>query len=244
MTSGTSFGRVAGWSGIAAALLHYAAGVLANARGGVPFPPAATAERIARYYLLNGRATFLAGYLYAVAAGLLLVFGVEAWSRLQRHSEDAGCWSLTGLCGGVVFAASLVLLAMVDFALGALAGLPRPAVEIIASVSIVRNAVLIILGLAAVPFLTGFGIATVRAAGTPGSFPRWLGWLAVAGAVCGLLAALPDIVALSSKAGAGLLSIFGEAQQLLILIWLLGTSASLLRAQTAVPAGDLEIREP
>lgn len=242
-TSRAPFDRVAGWCGIAAALLYYASGVLSNAGGGVPFPPAGTAEKITRYYVVNGRATFLAGYLSAVVAGLLVLFAVGAWSRLQRYSEDAGCWSLMGLCAGVVLAASLVTLATVDFALGAMAGVPRPAAEIIASVSMLRNAALIILGLAAAPFLGGFGIATLRTAGSAGSFPRWLGWLAVAGAACGLLAALPDIVAPSLEAAAGLLSIFGEAQQLLILIWLLGASVCLLRSQTAAPADELELRE-
>lgn len=217
--SGRSLDRVGAAAGIAAVTLLVTMIAVLPALPGPDRPIAEITESA-----IDDRGSLLLGsYLGALMAGALLVFGAAVAAAIRRPDPNSGWWivALVGIAGtaavGIVSNALVVAFVRAvehgargeslwigysgDHALGTLMAVP--------------------LGI----FLLGAGLGA-RAAG---ALPRWLTWVAVAGAAA-LLVGAGSITGDELEGGPlGIPLVLGY---LAVLVWIVATSVTLWRGQS------------
>lgn len=219
-------------------LSAYFAARFGNAGGGVPNPFEAEAGDISGHYAEHGTLIATSGYLYCLAAILLLVFAAGLTTRFRESAaEDARGWALTGLAGSAVYSVLLLLVGLLQLALVGMAR-REGAEDSVAALAIVWAMSIVVLVPASVPLLVGFGMAGRRS----GQLSGLLTGFALAGALLGL-APPPEVVGPLSPVAASLLFVLSELQPWLLVIWMVGTAFVIRRSLAESEPEQLETVE-
>lgn len=223
-----SFRRAASLAGLGAVLLANIAARFGNVGGGVPSPFEAPAGDIAAYYADHSTPSAVSGYLYGLAAICLVVFSVAVWDRLGDSGvSEARSWALVGMAGSAVYAALLLLLALLQLALVGVALRDSASEQVIAGLAIVWAVAAAMLVPGSVPLLLGFGMAARRS----GAFSGLLSSFALIGAALGV-APPPEVLGPLSPALASFFFVLSEFQPWMLVFWALGTAFVLRRPVT------------
>ncbi|MBW3591990.1 MAG: DUF4386 domain-containing protein [Actinobacteria bacterium] len=226
MTSRAPFTRVAVWAALASVAASLGAGFLGNVADGVPTPYDSPAAEVAEFFARHSTSILGSGFLETVVGLPLVVFAVGLFSRLMAEAyAEAKAPAILGLAGAGIYAAVLTMVGAMLFAAANLSGRGEASEQSVVALTVLWNTTVVMLGPAAALFMAGFGLAGLKTA----AFPNWLGWLAIWGAVAGLLSPLPDLVAPASVALANVISLLATLQQAFLIIWLLGVANWLRR---------------
>ena len=183
---------------------------------GSPLPtPLDSVQAVQQFHLAHGGAVRVAAFLQFASAVPLSLFAVALFRRV--HVGGAGEW--VGLLGGC--GASLLL------SLTGISAWVASDPGVAASGSTVRAIQLLTFALGGPGFAVLFGLlaaGVVAAGGASQRLPRWLIWLGVVCAACGLLSAL---TLLSIRA-----AVFIPLTRFLGFLWLIGTGWALRHPQT------------
>lgn len=221
MTARIPFARVAAWAALASVAASLGAGFLGNVADGVPTPYDTPAAEVMEFFARHSTSILASGFLETLVGLLLVVFAVGLFSRLMvEASTEAKAPAILGLAGAGIYAAVLTMVGAMLFAAANLSGRGEASEQSVVALTVLWNTTVVMLGPAAALFMAGFGLAGLKAA----AFPNWMGWLAIWGAVAGLLSPLPDLVAPASVALANIVSLLATLQQAFLIIWLLGVA--------------------
>ncbi len=226
--SDRTLARLGATSGIAAVILLLAIIALTPA---IP-PPNHSLGDITRSTTEDADAILRGAYLGMLFSGLLLLFGASIAAWLRRAERATGGWwivALAGIAGTTVGILSNTLAVTFVRAVGhgttgkALwTGYPSG-----------PDGVLIAIPLAV--FLLGAGLG----ARASGALPRWLSWLAVASAA---LFAVGAGGVMGDEVDGGVLGMFLVLSYLALLVWIVGSSISMLRpTRSQQPAAAPEL---
>lgn len=211
--------RAGALAALGAVAAQLGAGILVNVADGIPSPYDTPAAEVAEFLAMHSTSMLASGFLEALAGVLLAGFGAVLALRLSDGAPPRPA-AILGLTGAGIYAALLVVVGAMLFAAANLAGRGEAAAQAVVGLTVLWNTTVIMLGPAAALFLAGFGLAGLRVP----DFPNWVGWLGVTGAVLGMLAPLPDIVAAFSFVLADLISLLATLQQAVLIVWLLATA--------------------
>lgn len=184
-------------------------------------------QRVVDLYADAGwRTGIIAGsYLTAVAGLCLLRFLVDVHGVLRRAEGERGSLATLALAGGLVYVAMLFAAgaAFGVLALGAIGEAPQPVDPALAKLLVQLGfSLLLVYGLfAAIALVLASSVVALRTA----ALPRWL---AMSGFVVAPLLALGT----------------AYMPQLLVPLWVLGVSVTLLRGSALAVEGDAGLRPP
>lgn len=236
MTARVPFTRVAVWAALASVAASLGAGILGNVADGIPTPYDAPAAEVTEFFARHSTSILGSGFLETLAGLLLVVFAVGLFSRLMAEaSAETKAPAILGLAGAGIYAAVLAMVGAMLFAAANLSGRGEAAGQSVVALTVLWNTTVVMLGPAAALFMAGFGLAGLKTA----AFPNWMGWLAIWGAVAGLLSPLPDLVAPASVALANVVSLLAILQRPFLIIWLLFV-ANWLRRPAAGDADEAD----
>lgn len=217
------FHRMAGWCGLAAVALMALGGAAGNAGG--PPSPVAPAPRIAAHFAAYGAATLLSAYANVLAAVALLVFASGLWCLVRAARRDTVTgWNLVGLLGAVAVAMNILSVSAVQMALP-LSAATSQSPDTVQGLFSLWNSWVMLIGVAAVPLLVGFGLAGLRSR----LIPPWLAGVGFVGAAAGLIGAFPVSAFIADSPLGGLVALVGLLQYPALFLWLLAASISVLR---------------
>ena len=136
----------------------------------------ASAQHVVSYYHSNRHSQIASDFLLAYAVIFGLFFGAALRSHLRARSKSDGLIAL-GFAGMIVFAIGTTTLAALDYAAADNPTKITPAAE--QALNVLANDVFFAFLIGLGVFLLGNGIAIARTK----ALPRWLGWIAIVGAI-------------------------------------------------------------
>lgn len=173
--------RMVAAAGVGTSLLLLIGGVAGNLGQYANFDPAGLTE----YYRTYAGAVAVSAYANLLAAVLLAAFGAGLCAVLRTSETATEGWGLLGAVGGAAAAIVVVTASAVQLALPVAADLAAPAV--VFGLHLLWESLVVVIGVAAAPFLVGFSVAARRR----GLLPAWLVWVGMVGAGAGMVYALP-----------------------------------------------------
>ena len=148
--------------------------------GGNTPDPNWSGARVATFYEDHQSAQNASAYFLGFGALFVLFFAAVLSSYLRARASAVGPTAL-GFGGAVVVAVGLAVVSASTSALTDVPSQISPAA--MQALNVISNDFVTPLEVGAVAFLAGYGIAIVWT----GALPRWLGWLALVGAIAGAI---------------------------------------------------------
>jgi len=179
-------------------------------------------EAIADWYADNWREYLIGDFI--IGLGFILFyfpFLVGLYARLRAADGEPAVFSRVALLGGILLPVAGLVGAVLNAALALLEGDVSP--EVAATVSAAAFHTYVSLGGILTVFLGGAAIVILRSK----AFWAWLGWLAAAIALVGILGSAASI----ENNAEGALAIVGMLDFVVFGVWVLGVSAAMLRSE-------------
>jgi hypothetical protein len=147
-------------------------------------------QEIVSFYTENDSDQKAAGLLLALGMFFFLCFAAVLRENLRRAEVERAAASTLGFAGAIVFAIGALIFAGLAFTLGEAADDIDPTA--IQTLHVLNNEMFLSLVVGTLAFLLGSGITVL----TTGALPKWVGWLAIIGAILSLTPTFLPIIAM------------------------------------------------
>jgi len=140
----------------------------------------APVNEVVSYYTKHDSDAQFAGAILALGAVMFLIFSSTLAGVLRKAQGGTGGSSAIAYSGGIVFAAGIAIFAGLTFALGDVGQDIEP--NAVQAIHVLNEDLFFPVAVGCEVFLIGAAAAVLKT----GALPKWLGWLAIVGAVVGL----------------------------------------------------------
>jgi hypothetical protein len=140
----------------------------------------APVNEVVSYYTKHDSDAQFAGAILALGAVMFLIFSSTLAGVLRKAQGGTGGSSAIAYSGGIVFATGIAIFAGLTFALGDVGQDIEPSA--VQAIHVLNEDLFFPVAVGCEVFLIGAAAAVLKT----GALPKWLGWLAIAGAVIGL----------------------------------------------------------
>jgi hypothetical protein len=137
-------------------------------------------EEIVSFYTENDSDQKVSGLLLGLGMFFFLCFATVLRENLRRAEAERGAASTLGFAGAIVFAIGALIFAGLGFTLGEAADDIDPTA--IQTLHVLNNEMFLPLVVGILVFFLGSGIAVLKT----GALPKWIGWVAIIGAILSL----------------------------------------------------------